>query len=121
MDKRLHRSQNSHYFAQGNGGGMSDSTLRDKEPVSLKGTVRNLVFPAILGACVTVFFFHFVPDMMDVLWDDVSFKHAFSQAWGRTYSGYRDLLNGRSENYGLLGWPILGAVIMLYIFRISKL
>ncbi|MBI1275923.1 hypothetical protein GC177_08125 [bacterium] len=100
---------------------MSDSTLRDKEPVSLKSTFRNVVFPMLLGACITVFFFHFVPDMIAVLWKDVSFKDAFEKCWDKTYTGYRDLLNGRSDHYGLLGWPILGAIIMLYINKISKL
>jgi hypothetical protein len=99
---------------------MVDSTAQGKEPLTAKSLWKHILWPMLLGALLAILFFHYVPNMMGLLWDDTGFKDAGDLAMQKTIEPFKALMTGESEDVGILGWPLLGAIIGYYVFKIAR-
>ncbi len=99
---------------------MADSNYKKKAARSSEGFVNNVIFPAIIGAFITYSLFDVIPEMFAITYRGASFAQALPQAYQVTFDAfYAAVMAGGDKD--ALGWPLLGAVAGVFLFRLYNL
>lgn len=98
---------------------MADFSIKPGADHAARGFIFNLLIPAVLGAFVAILFFQFVPEMISQLWDKKGWEEAFRDGFKAVATPYQAFFDPNAKkHFGLLGWPILGGIIGVYLGRL---
>lgn len=98
---------------------MGDATVKEGSEFKARGLLNNYLMPAVLGMFVTVFFFHFVPEMIGQLDEGHTFKIATRTAVREVFTPYGEMIAGKEPwTFKYLAWPIVGMIAGVFMHRL---